>query len=421
MRALIVGYVWPEPNSSAAGARIAQLMASLNSDGYEVHFACAAAHSDHQMDLATVDVTAHDIALNCESFNEFVARLNPAVVIFDRFVTEEQFGWRVAQACPQAVRMLDTEDLHSLRAARETLLKNELKTNPNTGPILVDDGALFHSMRQSDMILREVAAIFRCDLTLMISEKEIALLTQYFSVPLSLLYHLPFMVEPYDRTLPAYTEREHFVTIGNFRHAPNWDAVLWLKQSIWPQLRRQVPGAELHIYGSYPPKKATQLSNPKERFFIKGWADDALEVIAKTRVLLAPLRFGAGIKGKLMDAMLTQTPSVATSIASESMHGDISWPGSIADNADDFALSAAQLYSDEQCWQTASAGGKQLLSARYHYTKLSRLWLQHLSQLRDNLPEHRHRNFLGAMFQYHAARSTEFMSRWIEAKSRLQG
>ena len=421
MRALLVGYVWPEPNSSAAGARIAQLLASLNSAGYEVHFACAAALSDHQMDLAAVNVTAHEIALNCESFNEFVARLNPAVVIFDRFVTEEQFGWRVSQACPDAMRVLDTEDLHSLRAARETLLKRELKTDPNAGPVLVDDGALFDSMRQSDMILREVAAIFRCDLTLMISEKEIALLTQYFSVPSSLLYHLPFMVEPCERALPAYAEREHFVTIGNFRHAPNWDAVLWLKQSIWPQLRKQVPGAELHIYGSYPPKKATQLSNPKEKFFIKGWTADALEVIGTARVLLAPLRFGAGIKGKLMDAILTQTPSVATSIASESMHGDCPWPGTIADTAEDFAAAAAQLYSDENAWKIASDGTKQLLNARYRYPQLSFLWLQHLNQLRDNLSQHRQRNFLGAMFQYHAARSTEFMSRWIEAKSRLQG
>ncbi|MCP8900438.1 glycosyltransferase [Gilvimarinus xylanilyticus] len=421
MRALLVGYVWPEPNSSAAGARIAQLLASLNSAGYEVHFACAAALSDHQMDLAAVNVTAHEIALNCESFNEFVARLNPAVVIFDRFVTEEQFGWRVSQACPDAMRVLDTEDLHSLRAARETLLKRELKTDPNAGPVLVDDGALFDSMRQSDMILREVAAIFRCDLTLMISEKEIALLTQYFSVPSSLLYHLPFMVEPCERTLSDYAEREHFVTIGNFRHAPNWDAVLWLKQSIWPQLRKQVPGAELHIYGSYPPKKATQLSNPKEKFFIKGWAADALAVIGAARVLLAPLRFGAGIKGKLMDAMLTQTPSVATSIASESMHGDCPWPGTIADTAEDFAAAAAQLYSDENVWKIASDGTKQLLNARYRYPQLSFLWLQHLNQLRDNLFQHRQRNFLGAMFQYHAARSTEFMSRWIEAKSRVQG
>ncbi|UTF58849.1 glycosyltransferase [Gilvimarinus sp. DA14] len=420
MRALLVGYVWPEPNSSAAGARIAQLLASLNSAGYEVHFACAAALSEHQLDLQSVNVHAHQVALNCSSFDQFVAELNPAVVIFDRFVTEEQFGWRVTSACPDALRVLDTEDLHSLRAAREALLKDALKVNASAGPVLADDAELYRAMRASDMILREVAAIFRCDLTLMISDKEIALLTQYFSVPPSLLYHLPFMVEPGQRPVPAFARREHFVTIGNFRHAPNWDAVLWLKQTIWPQLRKQAPEAELHIYGSYPPKKATQLSNPKERFLVKGWADDAQQVISDARVLLAPLRFGAGIKGKLMDAMLSGTPSVATSIASEAMAGSNPWPGVIADSVDEFVAGAVQLYRDGTRWQLAAQHCDNLLRARYLAEHLCPAWLAHLNELRQNLAQHRQDNFLGAMFQYHAARSTEFMSRWIEAKSRNQ-
>ncbi len=417
---MIVGYVWPEPNSSAAGLRIAQLLASLRRAGYEVHFACAAALSEHQLDLASVDVTAHQVQLNCSSFDEFVAQLNPAVVIFDRFVTEEQFGWRVANTCPDALRILDTEDLHSLRAAREALLKAQLKKGGDVGPVLANDADLFGAMRQSDMILREVAAIFRCDLTLMISDKEISLLQEYFSVPSQLLYHLPFMVEPPHNEWPDYSHRQHFVTIGNFRHAPNWDAVLWLKQSIWPLLRTKVPGAELHIYGSYPPKKATQLTNPKEKFFVKGWADDALQVVANARVLLAPLRFGAGIKGKLMDAMLTATPSVATAIASEAMAGDEPWPGAVANSASDFAQYAAQLYSQEPSWKTASQQAEKLLRAHYLRERLSPLWLAHLSQLRGDLVRHRRDNFLGAMFQYHAARSTEFMSRWIEVKSRVQ-
>lgn len=420
-RALIVGYVWPEPNSSAAGARIVQLIQALQAGEFVVDFACAAALSEHQIDLSSLNVPAHSIALNCSSFEEFVRALGPDVVIFDRFVTEEQFGWRVASACPAALRVLDTEDLHSLRAAREQLLKQALASDKQAGPVLAESAELFCQMRRSEMILREVASILRCDMTLMISPVEIALLQDYFQVPQALLYLLPFMVNPDESERHTFIERRHFVTIGNFRHNPNWDAVLWLKQCIWPELRRQVPEAELHIYGAYPPKKATQLHNPAERFYIKGWADDALAVIGAARVLLAPLRFGAGIKGKLLDAMRCATPNVATPVASEGMGGEGPWPGAIATDAESFAREAARLYLEADHWRRAADACLPLLRENFDVQRLGPAWVHRLHVLLDDLDAHRQKNFLGAMFQFHAARSTEFMSRWIEVKSRFQG
>lgn len=417
--ALIIGYVWPEPNSSAAGARIVQLIEALQAGGFEVHFACAATATDHQIDLPSLNVKPHTIALNCSSFNRFVAALAPHLVIFDRFVTEEQFGWRVAEACPSAMRVLDTEDLHSLRHARERRLRQALKLSPHAGPVLADSQTLYNTMRQEDMILREVGAILRCDLSLMISDVEIRLLTDYCQVPASLLCHLPFMVKTESSATPQFTDRAHFISIGNFRHAPNWDAVLWLKHTIWPRLKQRCPTAELHIYGAYPPKKATQLTCARERFVVKGWAADALQVISGARVLLAPLRFGAGIKGKLIDAMQTATPSVVTSIASEAMAGDQPWPGARADTAEDFAEQAARLYSDAEAWQRASQACRPLLHSRYGFSARSAEFLTAINSRLAELEQFRRDNFLGAMFQYHSARSTEFMSRWIEVKSRL--
>ncbi|MDO6747989.1 glycosyltransferase [Gilvimarinus sp. 1_MG-2023] len=418
--ALIIGYVWPEPNSSAAGSRIVQLVQALQDGGFDVHFACAAAPTDHQIDLSSLKVTPHTVALNCSSFDEFVEQLQPRVVLFDRFVTEEQFGWRVAQSCPDALRVLDTEDLHSLRYARQALLKQSLQASASVGPVLAGSDVIFSAMRDSDMILREVAAIFRCDLTLMISDYEIQLLTDYCHVPASLLYHLPFMVQSSNRLQPSFAARQNFVSIGNFRHAPNWDAVLWLKQSIWPLLRKLCPDAELHIYGAYPPKKATDLTNARERFLVKGWADNAQQVVENSRVLLAPLRFGAGIKGKLIDAMQTATPSVVTSIAAESMAGDHPWPGRLADTAEAFAQEAATLYGSESDWADAARLCRPLLQARYDFSGHTSDFLRLINERLSNLESYRRDNFLAAMFQYHSARSTEFMSRWIEVKSRLK-
>ncbi|MCH8496401.1 MAG: glycosyltransferase family 4 protein, partial [Balneolales bacterium] len=119
--------------------------------------------------------------------------------------------------------------------------------------------------------------------------------------------------------LPDFAQRRNFVSIGNFLHDPNTDAVRQLKSTIWPLIRSRLPEAELHIYGAYVNESVLQMHNPREGFIVKGRAEDALETIKNYRVLLAPLRFGAGIKGKLIDAMRTGTPSVTTRIASEGL------------------------------------------------------------------------------------------------------
>ncbi|RZK83270.1 MAG: glycosyltransferase, partial [Pedobacter sp.] len=116
-KVLFIGLVWPEPTSSAAGTRIVQLVNLFLANGNEVHFASAALKGEFSFDLVSIGVINHDIKLNDSSFNHWIAVLNPAVVVFDRFMVEEQYGWRVQQECPNAVLILDTEDLHFLRHA----------------------------------------------------------------------------------------------------------------------------------------------------------------------------------------------------------------------------------------------------------------------------------------------------------------
>src|SRR5699024_1610660 len=126
-----------------------------------------------------------------------------------------------------------------------------------------------------------------------------------FQVDKNLLHYLPFMLDSVDENIiqhwPLFEDRNHFVTIGNFRHPPNWDAVLYLKNEIWPNIRRKLPKAELHVYGAYPSEKVNALHQPAEGFKIMGRAQSAEAVVRKAKVSLAPLRFGAGLKGKLVE------------------------------------------------------------------------------------------------------------------------
>ena len=238
----------------------------FKAQGWQVEFATPAQESEHAINLESEGISSKSITLNCDSFDTYIKAYQPNIVLFDRFMMEEQFGWRVEKNCPNALKILDTEDLQCLRNARHQAHK--------AGRTMTQEDLY------SDIAKREIAAILRSDISLIISSYEMELLIETFKVDASLLHHLPFMVDLENvlKTTKSFKERQHFMTIGNFRHAPNWDVVLYLQQ-IWPLIRKQLPQAELHIYGSYPPPKATALHNPKTGFHIKGWAEDAFEVM----------------------------------------------------------------------------------------------------------------------------------------------
>ena len=384
-----------------------QLLNCFHKNQWKISFASPAQQTEHMADLSLLGITPDHIDLNDASFDHYIADKKPDIVIFDRFMMEEQFGWRVEKFSPDSLRVLNTEDLHSLRQARHLALKQNREFQ-------IDD-------LYSDHGIREIAAIHRCDLTLMISETETQLLMEEFQVPETHLLHLPFMLDtPNDiDTLPSFDDREHFISIGNFRHAPNWDAVLQLKTEIWPKIRKRLPKAELHVYGAYPPPKATQLHNAKEGFLVKGWAEDAQQVMQSARICLAPLRFGAGIKGKLVEAMQMGTPSITTHIGSESMHGNLPWSGVVTDDNKTFIDAAVSLYEDKRNWKLMQENGNRILEYRYQATQwepvlTKRLMVQ--NQLKNNL---RKKHFLGLMLRHHSLKSTQYMSQWIELKNEL--
>ena len=414
---LVIGYVWPEPNSSAAGSRMLQLLDCFQKDGYQINYASPAQGSDHAVNLPDLNIEPINIEINSESFDVFISELQPNAVLFDRFMMEEQFAWRVEKHCPDALRILDTEDLHCLRFARQKMAK----ANPMTVINEVDSQHLY-----SDQAKREIAAIFRCDLTIMISEFEMAFLQERFSVPANILAYIPFMLDaPNPVKFTTFDNRAHFVSIGNFRHEPNWDAVLCLKQHIWPLIRKKLPKAQLHIYGAYPPKKASQLHNEKQGFLVKGWVEDAQEMLNDARVLLAPLRFGAGLKGKFLDAAQCGLPSVTTSIGSEGLfEQDPAGNNNLAtlcshDDFTDFSDSAVKLYEDEDYWNSLQQNCQVFIEQRFdRETHMNRL----LKQVRDieiNLIQHRLNNFTGSMLRHHSMKSTQYMAQWIEAKNKL--
>ena len=399
---LVIGHTFPEPTTTAAGTRMMELLGLFLEEDYQITFASTASISEKSANLENLQITVKSILLNDSSFDSFVKDLDPTMVIFDRYITEEQFGWRISEQCPNALKILDTEDLHFLRKAREVAVKNNLS---------IEEVNLY-----SDTAKREIASILRCDLSLIISEYEMKLLQEVFKIPSEILYYLPFLIEEEIMSLPSFQERHHFITVGNLFHAPNVDSVLQLKL-LWPSIKKQLPKAELHIYGNYAPQQISELHNLKQGFLIKGWAKDVSEVMKNSRVQLAPIRFGAGLKGKLIDAMRFGTPSVTTSVGAESINAIFPFAGRIEDNSDKFIEAAIELYQNESEWKSAQNNGFEIIENRFRKDLFSEDFKMKVQELSTNLKMHREQNFIGQILLHHSLQASKYLSKWIEAKN----
>jgi len=408
---LFIGHVWPEPGSSAAGYHTLDLLEALVSHyhQYQVHFACAAEFSDYCANLAQLGISIQKIKLNDSTFDNVIKQLQPKLVFYDRFISEEQFAPRVQEHCPDAINILDTQDLHFLRRARQKALKSGQPVD-----------------LYSDNAIREIAAILRSDLSLIISSYEMQLLTEQFNISEELLHYCPFMLDiDTSNTGKSYQQRQNFVMIGNFLHPPNWDSVLWCYQSLWPQIRQQLPDAQLHIYGAYPSEKVYQLHQPDKGFIIKGRTQDALETLGNYRVNLAPLRFGAGIKGKIADGFIARTPCVTTPIGSEGMgfvHSEAKPQAGLVtetiNNEQQFIQYAVDLYKNESLWQQCSDSAPTLIQQQFNKQQHSKYFIKRLDDLMASITEHRQNNFTGRILRHNLYRSQYFMSKWIEQKNR---
>jgi hypothetical protein len=405
---LILAFVWPEPASTAAGNRMLQLIHYFLNQNYKITIASTAVESDLSMDLEALGIQKENIQLNHSSFDEFIAQLNPDVVLFDRFLTEEQFGWRVAEFAPKALRILDTEDLHSLRQTRAECFKKGISFSTD-------------AWLKADITKREIASIYRSDISLIISTYEMHLLKDVLRMDDAILMYLPFMLDSITtdeiNSWEGFENRTDFICMGNGKHAPNVDAVIWLKTEIWPLIRKELPQVHLKIYGAYLPEQILQMHKPAEGFFVEGWAEDAKEVFTQAKVNLAPLRFGAGLKGKLITAMQNGLPSVTTPVGAEGMHGDLEFNGMVADSAEALAQAAIELYNDQKTWQKSQAKGAKIINSLYDKTE----WLEKLAfkinLVTEDLETHRTKNFVGSMLRHQTTASTKYMSKWITEKA----
>lgn len=363
-------------------------------------------------ELAALDISTFPCAPNDESFPSLLAKIQPSAVVFDRFFIEEMFGWQVQKLVPNALRILDSQDLHFLRKSRELNLK------AGVSQLNIDT--------RNDFVWRELASMQRSDVTLIISEAEHALLTNTLQFPASKLFYLPLCYQNTDLRLwseQSFASRNHVCTIGNFQHAPNVDALKWLCKDIWPQIQKSTGlDVELHIYGSHSkPEHHSIFHDPKSRRqHFQGYVENQYDALAQHKVLVAPLRFGAGQKGKISDSWVVGTPVVGTSVAAEGMTSHVtpsSWGGEVADSAGEIAQATLRLLRDKAHWDQASKRGIELMKEKYDFAHHQSRFGDLVMQLRKNVESIRSLDWMAATLFASQYRATEYLSKYIQGKN----
>jgi GT2 family glycosyltransferase/glycosyltransferase involved in cell wall biosynthesis len=210
----------------------------------------------------------------------------------------------------------------------------------------------------------ELALLGKVDLVHVLSTYEEELLLG--AAPRASVRTIPvfFYDDPPPSDVPSFDDRRHVMFVGGYAHAPNIDAVVWFAEEVLPSVREQLADALFYVVGSNPPAEVEALAG--DRIVVTGQVTERAlrELYRQVRLVVCPLRFGAGVKGKLVEALYHQVPAVVTSVAAEGLPG-VERHVLIADDAEEFARRVVELYTSRQLWSQLSERAAGYVAARF--------------------------------------------------------
>jgi O-antigen biosynthesis protein len=346
---LVIDAQTPRPDHDSGSLRLVNLMRLLREEGAHVVFVPAYGHriEPHAQQLQHQGIEVwHDPFLGKLPawLREHGPRFQTAMV--SRHYIASELLPLLQRHAPQAKRVFDTVDLHYLRERR--------------GAEVAQDATLARAAERTRAL--ELAAMSQAHTTLVVSEIERELLrSDAPGATVELLSNLHRVAGPGR----PFAERRDVVFVGGFRHPPNVDAVRWFVAEVWPALHARKPELRFHCIGSDTPTEIEAL-RAHPGVVVHGHVADIAPYMDDCRIAIAPLRYGAGVKGKVNLSMAHGQPVVATRCAVEGMHLRDGADALVADDAAAFADAVARLYDDEALWSTIARNG--LESVERHFS-----------------------------------------------------
>jgi glycosyltransferase involved in cell wall biosynthesis len=341
-RALVIDGFTPTPDRDAASVDVVWFMRILLGLGYDVMFvpafstAYAGRYTDDLRALGIVCPVAPALA----SAQAFVTTHGAAfdLIALYRISVADGLIDVVRKHAPRAKLVFNTVDLHFLRDQRQAEL----------------NGQLHAFVEAKGREARELAVIRAADAAVLLSEFEYDYIGRH--APDAHRVFIPLAM-PVPGRLASYEGREGALFVGGFAHAPNVDAVHFLCGTIWPLVRRLLPDATLFIVGANPPADVAAYHAPSAGIEIMGYVEDLSALYNAVRVSVAPLRFGAGLKGKVVASLAAGLPSVATAVGAEGLPPGGAGAIAVADDPAAFARAIADIHSSRERWLRMSDAG----------------------------------------------------------------
>ncbi len=341
VRVLIVDDAVPRPDRDAGSVRLVAMMRILQGLG------CALTFTTREVRFAGPEVDALraiGVEVLCRpdiwSVEQVLAVRGSDLdlILFCHYHVAAEFVAAARRCAPQALLVLETCDLHYVRVRREADLRRipELR-------------------READATREcELAAIRAVDVSLVVSEVERRIVHE--QAPEVDVRVVSQVVTP-GPSVPGFAARRDMFFVGGFNHRPNVDAMRWYVEAIWPRVRERLPGARTYIVGADMPAEVRGLAG--DGIDAVGHVPDLEPYLQGCRLSIAPLRFGAGVKGKITTALAAGVPVVATSIGVEGMHLEHGRDVLVADFADAFGDAIVRLHGDEALWNQLSRAGRE--------------------------------------------------------------
>ena len=346
---LIIDASTPRPDRDSASLRLVNVMRLLREEGAQVVFVPAdiahdSAYTEALQQLG-VEVWYAPFASHLPAWlREHGARFD-TIVACRHYVLRELLPL-LRRHAPQARIVFDTVDLHYLRERR--------------GAEVSGDPAQVRGAQRTRAL--ELDLVARVDATLVVSDVERALLAR--DAPGAVVDILSNLHEPAGNGQP-FEQRHDLVFVGGFRHPPNVDAVRWFVSEVFPLIRARLPAVRLHCIGGDVPAAIAALAG-EPGVEIHGYVADLAPYMDGARIAVAPLRFGAGVKGKINLSMAHGQPVVATHCAIEAMHLEDGVNVLVGDDAADFADAVVRLYGDAELWQRLAERGR--INLQQHFS-----------------------------------------------------
>ena len=352
-RLLLIDAITPEPDRDAGSVATFEQLRILRDMGFKVTFI----PEDNFTLIPEYTPPLQAMGIECiyhpyfSTMEQFLSARGGEfdVIYIHRFGVTEKCMTLLRQYAPQAPVIFNSQDLHYLRMERAAKLRH----------------SAFDLSEAAKVKTRELAIVRAAECTIVTSTAEQALLQE--DAPGSYIQYFPWVMQAEPRPRPGFADRHGFMFLGGYGHTPNVDAIDFFICDVMPHVREMLPSARFYIYGSKMPDSIKRLASSD--VIIGGYVPDLAPVFDRHRISVAPLRYGAGFKGKVATSMSFSVPSVVTTIAAEGMGVTNGENVLIADEGRNFAEALVKLYTDQALWERLSDNGWNFVNEAFSRTR----------------------------------------------------